>query len=255
VQFSDGTTAPATLTGRDAQTDLAVIKVQPPHNLKVIQMGTSSNLNVGQPVVVLGAPLGLSETVTSGIISALDRTIQVPGENDTTALLVDAIQSDAAINPGNSGGAMVNCNDQLIGIPSAGAVVPSSSGESSGGSIGLGFAIPVDLAKTISDEIIATGSVTHSYFGLVTVPVPREAAAEAGVPEGLFIQTAVPGGPAAQAGLREGDVITTINGQPATSNTQLQEITLTKRPGDTVDIGYDRNGKSATTKVTLGAQP
>jgi putative serine protease PepD len=255
VQFSDGTTAPATLTGRDAQTDLAVIKVQPPHNLKVIQMGTSSNLNVGQPVVVLGAPLGLSETVTSGIISALDRTIQVPGEDDTTALLVDAIQSDAAINPGNSGGAMVNCNDQLIGIPSAGAVVPSSSGESSGGSIGLGFAIPVDLAKTISDEIIATGSVTHSYFGLVTVPVPREAAAEAGVPEGLFIQTAVPGGPAAQAGLREGDVITTINGQPATSNTQLQEITLTKRPGDTVDIGYDRNGKSATTKVTLGAQP
>jgi putative serine protease PepD len=255
VQFSDGSTAPATLTGRDVQTDLAVIKVQPPHQLKVIQMGTSSNLNVGQPVVVLGAPLGLSETVTSGIVSALDRTIQVPGEDNTTALLVDAIQSDAAINPGNSGGAMVNCNNQLIGVPSAGATVPSSSGESSGGSIGLGFAIPVDLAKTISDEIITTGSVTHSYFGLVTVPVPREAAAEAGVPEGLFIQTAVPGGPAAQAGLQEGDVITTIDGQPATSNTQLQAITLTKKPGETVAIGYERNGNSATTKVTLGTQP
>jgi putative serine protease PepD len=255
VQFSDGTTAPATLTGRDPQTDLAVIKVQPPKGLKVIQMGTSSTLAVGQPVVVLGAPLGLTETVTSGIVSALDRTIQVPADNDTTALLVDAIQSDAAINPGNSGGAMVNCNDQLIGVPSAGATVPSSSGESSGGSIGLGFAIPVDLAKTISDEIIATGSVTHSYFGLVTVPVPREAAAQAGVPEGLFIKTAVPGGPSAQAGLQDGDVITTIDGQPAVSNTQLQEITLTKRPGETVEIGYDRDGRSATTKVTLGTQP
>jgi putative serine protease PepD len=256
VQFSDGTIAPATLTGRDAQTDLAVIKVQPPRQLKVIQLGTSSNLNVGQPVVVLGAPLGLSETVTSGIVSALDRTIQVPGEDNTTALLVDAIQSDAAINPGNSGGAMVNCNNQLIGVPSAGATVPSASGEpSAGGSIGLGFAIPVDLAKTVSDEIIATGSVTHSYFGLVTVPVPREAAAQAGVPEGLYIRTAVPGGPAAQAGLREGDVITTIDGQPATSNTQLQAITLTKKPGETVEIGYERNGNSATTKVTLGAQP
>jgi len=97
--------------------------------------------------------------------------------------------------------------------------------------------------------------VTHSYFGLVTVPIPREAAAQAGVPEGLYVRTAVPGGPAAQAGLQEGDVITTINGQPATSNTQLQEITLTKKPGDTVDIGYDRNGKSATTKITLGTQP
>ena len=255
VLFSDGTTAPAQITGRDPQTDLAVIKVQPPHNLKVIQLGSSASAVVGQPVVVVGAPLGLSGTVTSGIISALNRTIQVPGEDNSTALLVDAIQSDAAINPGNSGGAMVNCNDQLIGIPSAGAVVPSSSGESSGGSIGLGFAIPVDLAKTISDEIIATGSVTHSYFGLVTVPIPREAAAQAGVPEGLYIRTAVPGGPAAQAGLREGDVITTIDGKPATSNTQLQEITLTKKRGDTVDIGYDRNGKSATTKITLGTQP
>ena len=255
VQFSDGTTASATLTGRDPQTDLAVIKVQPPKQLKVIQMGTSSTLAVGQPVVVLGAPLGLSETVTSGIVSALDRTIQVPGEDNTTALLVNAIQSDAAINPGNSGGAMVNCADQLIGIPSAGAVVPSSSGESSGGSIGLGFAIPVDLAKTISDEIIATGSVTHSYFGLQTLPIPPAAAAQAGVSQGLYVQGVVPGSPAAQAGLREGDVITTINGQPATSNTQLQEITLTKKPGDTVDIGYDRNGKSATTKITLGTQP
>src|SRR5215468_409425 len=187
VQFSNGTTAPAQITGRDPLTDLAVIKVQPSHQLKVIQLGSSASAVVGQPVVVIGAPLGLSETVTAGIVSALDRTIQVPGEDNTTALLVSAIQTDAAINPGNSGGAMVNCNGQLVGVPSAGATVPSSSGESSG-SIGLGFAIPVDLAKTISDEIISTGSVTHAFFGVSTVPIPPAAAAEAGVPEGLYVQ-------------------------------------------------------------------
>jgi putative serine protease PepD len=255
VQFSDGTTAPAQITGRDPLTDLAVIKIQPSRQLKVIQLGSSASAVVGQPVVVIGAPLGLSETVTAGIISALDRTIQVPGEDNTTALLVSAIQSDAAINPGNSGGAMVNCSGQLVGVPSAGATVPSASGESSGGSIGLGFAIPVDLAKTISDEIIATGSVTHAFFGVSTVPIPPAAAAEAGVPEGLFVQAVVPGGPSDQAGLQEGDVITSINGEPATSNIQLQEIAITKNPGDTVDIGYNRNGKSATAKVTLGTKP
>jgi putative serine protease PepD len=255
VQFSDGTTAPAEITGRDPLTDLAVIKIQPSRQLKVIQMGSSASAVVGQPVVVIGAPLGLSETVTSGIISALDRTIQVPGEDNTTALLVSAIQSDAAINPGNSGGAMVNCQGQLVGVPSAGATVPSSSGESSGGSIGLGFAIPVDLAKTISNEIIATGSVTHAFFGVSTVPIPPAAAAEAGVPEGLYVQAVVPGGPSDQAGLQEGDVITSINGEPATSNIQLQEIAITKNPGDTVDIGYNRNGTSATAKVTLGTKP
>jgi putative serine protease PepD len=205
--------------------------------------------------VVLGAPLGLSGTVTSGIVSALDRTIQVPAENDKTALLVSAIQTDASINPGNSGGAMVNCADQLVGVPTAGATVPTESGESSGGSIGLGFAIPVDLAKTISDEIIATGRVTHAYFGLQTVPVPPAAAAQAGVPEGLFVRAVVTGGPAAQAGLRAEDIITKINGQAATSNVQLQELTLTKKPGDQVPVEYWRNGHTATTTVTLGTQP
>src|SRR5271155_649992 len=131
-----------------------------------------------------GAPLGLSGTVTSGIVSALDRTVEVPGENDRSALLLSALQTDAAINPGNSGGALVDCAGQLVGVPTAGAQVPSPSG-AGGGSIGLGFAIPVDLAKTIADEIIATGRVTHAYFGLSTVPIPPQAAAQAGLPEGL----------------------------------------------------------------------
>jgi len=255
VQFSDGQTESATITGRDPQTDLAVLKVANTHNFPVIALGSSSTVKVGEGAVVLGAPLGLSGTVTSGIVSALDRTIQVPAENDKTALLVSAIQTDASINPGNSGGAMVNCADQLVGVPTAGATVPTESGESSGGSIGLGFAIPVDLAKTISDEIIATGRVAHAYFGLQTVPVPPAAAAQAGVPLGLFVQAVVAGGPAAQAGLRAEDIITKINGQAATSNVQLQELTLTKKPGDQVPVEYWRNGHTATTTVTLGTQP
>jgi len=255
VQFSDGTTAPAAITGRDPQTDLAVIKVDTSKSLPVISMGSSSSVVVGEGVVVLGAPLGLSNTVTSGIVSALDRTVEVPADNDSTALLVSAVQTDAAINPGNSGGAMVNCAGQLIGVPSAGATVPSSSGEpSSGGSIGLGFAIPVDLAQTITNEIISTGLVTHSFFGISTLPTPSTAEEGAGV-QGLYVRQVVPGGPSAQAGLRAGDVITSINGQQAASNTQLQEITLTNRPGDKVQLDYTRNGQSASTTVTLGTQP
>jgi S1-C subfamily serine protease len=170
VLLSDGQTEPATITGRDVQTDLAVLHVQPACELKVIALGSSASVKVGQPVVALGAPLGLSGT-------------------------------------------------------------------------------------TVADEIIATGRVTHAFFGLSTVPIPPAAAAQAGVPDGLFVQAVTPGGPAAQAGLQANDVITTINGEPATSNIQLQELTLTRKPGDPVSIGSSRDGQSATTMVTLGAQP
>jgi putative serine protease PepD len=255
VLFSDGATAPATITGRDPLTDLAVIKVQPPHNVKPIALGSSASVQVGQPVIAVGAPLGLSGTVTSGIVSALDRTVEVPGEGDRSALLVSALQTDAAINPGNSGGALVNCDGDLVGVPTAGASVPSSSGEASGGSIGLGFAVPVDIAKTISTEIIDTGRVTHAYFGLQTVPISAESATSAKAPQGIFVSGVVAGGPAASAGLRADDVITKINGKDATSNVQLQELTLTKKPGDTVPVEFIRDGKQASVTVTLGAQP
>jgi putative serine protease PepD len=255
VLFADGTTVPATIVGRDVLTDLAVLKVQPPSGLKPISLGSSASLRVGQPVVALGAPLGLSGTVTSGIVSALDRTVEVPGEADKSALLVSAIQTDAAINPGNSGGALVNCDGQLVGVPTAGAVVPSPSGEPSGGSIGLGFAIPVDLAEPIANEIISTGRVTHAYFGLESLPIPAHAAAQAGVSQGLFVAAVSPGGPAAQAGLARGDVITKIEGDPARSNIQLEKLTLTKKAGDVVSVTYERNGQSRQANITLGTQP
>jgi putative serine protease PepD len=255
VLFADGTSEAATIVGRDVLTDLAVLKVADTHGVSPIPLGSSAALQVGQQVIAVGAPLGLSGTVTSGIVSALDRTVEVPAENDASALLVSAVQTDAAINPGNSGGALVNCAGELVGIPSAGASVPSASGESSGGNIGLGFAIPVDAAKVTADEIIATGRATHSYFGLQTVPVPAEAAAEAGLPGALYVAGVAANSPAAKAGLRVGDVITTLAGQPATSNAQVQEATLTKDPGDQVDVGYLRDGKEQQATVTLAAQP
>lgn len=255
VLFADGTSASATISGRDPQTDLAVLKVPATHPLPVIELGSSTAARVGDQVVALGAPLGLSGTVTSGIISARDRTVQVPGEADRTALLVSALQTDAAINPGNSGGALVDCTGRLIGVPTAGASVPNPSGQAAGGSIGVNFAIPIDFAKPIFEEIIATGRARHAFFGLQTVPIPAAAARQAGVTGGLFVNAVSPGGPAARAGLRDGDVITAIDGAAATSNEQLAILTLTKQPGDRVPITFVRGGQQQQTTITLAVQP
>ena len=255
VLFSSGKTAPATITGRDPKADLAVIKVEGQSNLPVIPFGQSKDVVVGQPVAALGAPLGLSNTVTSGIVSALNRTVEVPSDNGETALLASAIQTDADINPGNSGGALVNCSGDLVGVPSAGATAPSTGRSQSTGSIGLGFAIPSDVAKRITDEIIATGSATHSYFGLQVTPIPPSAAQEMGTPQGLYVAGVVPGSPAADAGLQEGDVITEINGTSTITSADLESFTITHAPGEKVTITYYRDGKSATTTLTLGTQP
>ena len=202
-------------------------------------------------MVVVGAPLGLSNTVTSGIVSALARTVEVPGGGTSqNALLADAVQTDAAINPGNSGGAMVNCAGQLVGIPSAGAALPGSSG----GSIGLGFAIPVDIAETVANELISTGHVTHASFGMEVAPVTPPVAQRTGQPQGLYVTSVQSGGPAAMAGLRVGDVITEIQGQPATAPEQLVELTITMTAGDKVDLTYVRAGQTHQTTVTLGRQ-
>jgi putative serine protease PepD len=253
VLFSDGTTADAHLVGRDPQTDLAVIKVDTTHALRVIPFGHSAKLVVGEPVVALGAPLGYPNTATAGIVSALDRSVQVPSDNGGTALLVAAIQTDAAINPGNSGGALMDCNAKLIGVPTAGAVVPTPSGGTAG-SIGIGFAIPADFAKMVSDEIISTGTVTHASFGIQVAPVVA-APGESGPSTGLFVIAVTPGGPADTAGIQAGDIITKINGKAARSAEQLQELSLTKRARDTVKLSFQRSGTTHTATVTLAAAP
>ena len=253
VVYSDGKSSAATIVGRDPATDLAVIKASDgAEGRPLIAMGSSSSLKVGQPVVALGAPLGLSSTVTSGIVSALDRYVPVPAGNGVTAHLVDAIQTDAAINPGNSGGALVNCAGQLVGVNSAIATVPNAAGHSGGGSVGLGFAIPVDLADPIADQLIATGHANHPTFGLQAQSMP-ETSSQGGSSTGLFVTEVVPGGPADQAGIRPGDVITEVAGQPALSVALLEKATLTRQAGDTVSVTYTRNGQPTTTEVTLGS--
>lgn len=252
VLFSDGRSARATLVGRDPLTDVAVIKVTGGPDVPPIPIGSSNSVRVGEPVIILGSPLGLSSTVTSGIVSALDRAVQVPGDTSPGAILIDAIQTDAAINPGNSGGAMVNCAGQLIGMPSAGATVPSASGESSGGSIGLGFAIPVDLATSEAEEIIRTGRVVHAYLGLDAEPL---SAGEGRSSEGLLVTAVDTGGPAQAAGLRVGDVITAIDGKAAKATDQLVALSLTKRPGSSIELSYRRAGRTSSVRITLAPQP
>ena len=249
VLFSDGKSVPATIAGRDILSDLAVLKVDPTFHIEPIEIGRSSSVHVGQPVVALGAPLGLSGTVTAGIVSALDRMVNVPAENGATAIITAAVQTDASINPGNSGGALVDCDGDVVGVPTAGAAPPGGGG----GSVGLGFAIPVDFAMDIANQLIQHGSVTHATFGLEAVPIPPSAATSAGTPQGLFVQAVAPGGPAAAAGIRAGDVITKIDGADATSSLQLETLTLTKSPGDTVEIEHWRDGRTATATVTLGS--
>jgi putative serine protease PepD len=253
VLFGSGHTERATLVGRSVAWDLAVVKVQDTGDLPVIAIGRSEPLRVGQPVVALGAPLGLSGTVTSGIVSALGRDVSVPVSGGETARLPGAIQTDASINPGNSGGALVDCSGRLVGINTAIATVPTASGEAGGGSVGIGFAIPVDLATVVADQLINTGRFVPPATGLTTTLIPPSAAREVHVDEGLFVQAVSPGGPAAQAGLQVGDVIVSADGQPTTTPDSLLIATLHKRVGDTLRVEYVRSGRTGTATLTLAA--
>ncbi|HEV8462673.1 MAG TPA: trypsin-like peptidase domain-containing protein [Gaiellaceae bacterium] len=239
IQRSDGETTDATLVGRDTLTDLAVIKATDSSELPTIVLGKSESLAVGEPVVALGSPLGLTSTVTGGIVSALDRYVRVPGGDGQAAHLVGAIQTDASINPGNSGGALVDCAAQLVGINTAGATVATSGG----GSIGLGFAIPIDLADEIASELIDTGKVTRPSFGMQVYAVPA----------GLFVTAVASGGPADAAGLRPGDVIVEIDGEQAHGVDALVVRTLKMSAGDTVQLTYMRQGARHSTTLTLAS--
>lgn len=245
----NGTKYQARIVGADKWTDLAVIKIDAGKKLTAAQFGDSSSVQVGDWVLAVGSPFGLSSTVTAGIISAKGREIE-PGMKGQFKRF---IQTDAAINPGNSGGALVNCAGQLVGIPSAGATVPSTTGQpASGGDIGLGFAIPVDLAKTVSDELIATGRVTHAYLGLEAEPLSAGSGQAA---RGLYVTAVDPSGPAAAAGIRPGDIVTAIEGTTATSADQLVELSLRQQPGSQVTLRFDRSGQHASATVVLGREP
>jgi len=249
VLFNDGSTHPAKLVGRSPRADIAVIKVEA-SGLPVIQQGDSTSLKVGQPVVALGAPLGLSSTVTTGVVSALGRTVPVQSDSDRNAVLADAIQTDASINPGNSGGALVDCQGRLVGVNSAIATVPGASGEAGGGSVGIGFAVPEAVAMPIAQQIIDTGKVVYPTFGIVVTPVVPGQNGD-GQP-GLYVQAVTPGGPAHEAGLQAGDIITAVDGKPVASVDDLTAVQLTSKPGDRVKVTYERDGKTEKTTVTLG---
>ncbi|QDZ16978.1 PDZ domain-containing protein [Humibacter ginsenosidimutans] len=255
VTFSNGHTERATLVGRDPRSDLAVLKVSVDSDLPVIGIGNSENIAVGQPVVALGAPLGLSSTVTGGIVSALGRNVPVPSDNDQTTVLAGAIQTDAAINPGNSGGALVDCKGDLLGVNTAIATVPNEEGTGGGGSVGIGFAVPVNFAMRVTNDLIKNGEVSYAYFGLEVTPIPQAVADRWGIEDGLYVQEVDSAGSAAKAGLKHGDIITKIDGQTATNSDLLTHVALTKKAGDTVQITYVRDGTEHTVTATLVGQP
>jgi putative serine protease PepD len=245
VTFSDGRTAPFTVVGADPTSDIAVIRVQGMSGLTPITMGSSSDLRVGQPVVAIGSPLGLSGTVTTGIISAMNRPVSTTGESGNQNTVLDAIQTDAAINPGNSGGALVNMSGQLVGVNSAIATLGADSQDAQSGSIGLGFAIPVDQAKRIADELIQTGSASHASLGVQVQSDPNT--------HGAKIVDVNGGGAAAAAGLPNNVVVTKVDDRVIDSADALVAAVRSKAPGEKVTLTYtDPSGGNQTVQVTLG---
>ncbi len=246
VTFNDKSSQVAQIAGRDPQTDLAVLKVASP-NLTVAALGDSSKLAVGDPVVAIGSPLGLRGTVTSGIVSALGRPVHLAGEGSDTDAVIDAIQTDAAINPGNSGGPLVDAAGAVVGINSAIASLPSPTGSSSGGSIGLGFAIPINEARSIAQQLIRTGKVVHASIGLASRSVTT------GTRDGAYVAQVTPDGPAAKAGLQPGDVITVLGGTLIDSSDELTVAVQAHKPGDTVTVRFFRGNQEQNVQVVLGS--
>lgn len=243
VRFSDGTTADASIVATDATQDLAVIQVSGVDDLTPIAFGDSDSVQVGDISVAIGSPLGLEGTVTTGIVSALDRSMTVAGEpsqggqQQQGQTLSGLLQTDAAINSGNSGGALVNGNGELIGINTAIATTDS-------GSIGLGFAIPSNTVQDTVQQLIENGSVERGYLGVSVGDTDGN---------GAMVLSVEPDSPAAQAGLQEGDVITAINGDAVTSASEVVAAVQGTSSGTEVAITYTRDGQEAETTATLGS--
>jgi len=266
VQTFDKRTYTAKIVGTDPMNDLAVIKISAPIEFKPISFDDSSKLNVGDPVIAIGAPLGLPETVTTGIVSALNRTISVANSSapsdgsglqlwngsGAAPVSLSVIQTDAAINPGNSGGALVDDQGKLIGINVAIASTGSStSGQS--GNIGVGFAIPSNVAKRIADEIIKTGKASHGLLGALVTDQPFSKSSTVSFSVGALIKEVTAGGPAATAGLQAGDVVTKFNGKVILEAGDLTAAVRWEPAGAQSTLEFIRDGKTQTLSVTLGS--
>lgn len=241
VAFSDGSTATARLVGRDPESDVAVIKVAK-DGLTPVSLGNSDEIAVGDSVLAFGSPLSLANTVTYGIVSALDRTIQA-GESGSTTRYYAAIQTDAAVNQGNSGGPLVSASGQVIGVNSVIRSVGNSDTEA--GNIGLAFAIPINQAKRVAEDIIDTGKARRTVIGAEVMT--GETAG------GARLRKVEPAGPAATAGLRAGDVVTKLDGRPLEDGTDLIALVRKQAPGAVVAVEYRRGTKTASASVTLAA--
>ncbi|GAB2463129.1 putative serine protease PepD [Conyzicola lurida] len=287
VQTNDGRLFTATVVGTDPISDLAVIKLDGATDLQPATFADSSELNVGDGAIAIGAPLGLSGTVTDGIVSAINRSITIassaaptetqseddsttPGESSpfdfyipdeenptapttsSSTISLAVIQTDAAINPGNSGGALLNTDGEIIGINVAIASAGGTSAASQSGSIGVGFAIPSNLAERVSKEIIANGSATHGLLGASIVDVTEDDTQTDSATVGASIREISAGGAAEAAGLKVGDIVTGIDGLPITGKTDLTAQVRALAGGAKTTITYVRDGKSANTDVTLG---
>jgi S1-C subfamily serine protease len=257
IVLANGTTVKAAVIGADPYSDIAVVKPVRPLRLPALALGNSASVRVGDPVVAVGSPLGLAGTVTSGIVSAVGRPVQPTISTGTGArprVYFDAIQTDAPINPGNSGGPLVNGQAQVIGINAAIDTLggnPLNGGQ--GGSIGLGFAIPVNQARTVTTELIRTGRARHAVIGALLNPgYPGRGAQIAARLPGNPAPVS-PGGPAARAGLHGGDVITRFGGQVIVNSASLLDAVRSVTPGTRVTVKYRRNGISRRTALTVAS--
>ncbi len=257
VTFNGGQTAKATLVGRDGGYDLAVIKVSGVSGLTPLALGNSDSVRVGDSVVAIGAPFDLAGTVTTGIISAKERPITAGGRkksgDSSDVSYVDALQTDAPINPGNSGGPLMDSQARVIGINSAiRSAGDSDTGHGQGGSIGLGFAIPINQAKRVAEELINTGRATHPVIG-VSLDMGYAGDGARVNPDGSGGPAVTPGGAADKAGIRPGDVIKKVDGVAVHSGQELIVKVRSHRPGDDLGLTVERDGQERTVRLVLGS--
>ncbi|MFB9678121.1 S1C family serine protease [Streptosporangium vulgare] len=254
IQFNNRKSTSAIVVGTDPESDLAVVKPAETFGAPEITLGNSDNVVVGDPVIAIGSPLGLTGTVTSGIVSSLNRPVQAGEENSSEATWLSAVQTDAAINPGNSGGPLVNVNGEVIGVNSAIATLGRSVGGQSG-SIGLGFAIPVNHARRVAQELITTGKAKKSRIGVAIDPTYQGVGVRIATEPRQGTQPVEPNGPAAQAGLKPGDVILEVEGVVLQDGNELIAMIRNRAPGEKLSIKYQRGGQESTATVTVGAAP